>query len=95
MNKVLPEIYTSANCECNTDRGTVHHFLFDCTLHNEQRTKLFHNIEKIFMKNDIPAKNSFIDLQVLLGQASHLPQAARSQINTSVANFVRATEVNI
>ena len=52
---------------------------------------LLDNIETVFIKNNVPTNNRFIDMQVLLGQPAHLTQLTIAQLQALVANFVQAT----
>ena len=95
MNRILPQFYTTPNCSCELSRATIEHFLFECKLHNAHRTLLFDSIELIFIKNNVPAYNRFINMQVLLGHPSHLPQSVVAQLQAPVVNFILATGADI
>ena len=94
MNRILPEIYTSPNCDCGQKLGTVEHFLTECILFKDMRVELYDKIERIFQKNNTPTHKRIINKYVLLGQSS-LPQKIAIQIHIAVASFIRATGVDI
>ena len=94
MNRILPEIYTSPNCDCGQKLGTVEHFLTECILFKDMRVEFYDKIERIFQKNNTPTHKRIINKYVLLGQSS-LPQKIAIQIHIAVASFIRATGVDI
>ena len=95
MNKIFPLFYPTPDCECDTGRASVQHFIAECPLYKIAREDLLDNIELVFIKNNVPTNNRFINMQVLLGQPAHLTQRTIVQLQALVANFVQATGANI
>ena len=95
MNNIFPLIYPTPDCECDTGRASVQHFIAECPSYKLARAHLLHKIELVFIKNNVPINNRFINIQVLLGQPAHLTEPTIVQLQALVANFVQATGATI
>ena len=81
----------SPNCLCGKDRGTIAHFLFNCSLDHKAREVMVHSIELGYIRTNTPAYFRRLDAQTLLGANTHLCSDMRNIITSAVQVFLAST----
>ena len=94
MNKIMPTIYDTPNCDCGMERATIEHYLIRCPSHKLHRNTLLHKLEYFFLK--FSTRTNFVmSLQILLGKTSDFNWEVTTQLRSAVADYIRATETDI
>jgi ribonuclease HI len=91
MNKLYPQQYPSPQCECGEGTGDRHHYLLDCSFHNNERELMMNTIDAGFHKLKTPTHLRSITLQQLLGPNLDLQQDTRKMISKAVSTFLLST----
>ncbi len=85
------KLVESPNCICGKDRGTIAHFLFNCSLDHMAREVMIHSIELGYIRTNTPAYFRRLDVQTLLGANTHLCSNMRDIIASAVQVFLAST----
>ena len=92
MNQMYPEANPSPSCECQSDTGTVEHFLQSCPTHNNARTTMMNNIESGFRKLELDPAHTSTNSKTLLGLNEDLPPEMQAIIASSLSTFLKTTK---
>ena len=94
MHRIMPQFYTSPNCACDSERGTIEHYLLRCPLHTEARKDLLHEFESVCLNNSA-RRNWDLKLETILSCHSDLSNDSNSRLRQAVVRYIRTTAISI
>ncbi len=96
LHRILPEICDSPLCPCGETPETTDHYLLYCTNHDTSRLHMCSNIYIAYARDDIPTYERDFSIHTLLGtNQGRFTKDVRKSINSSIVQFIEATEVSI
>ena len=81
------------NCDCGTGREDEEHVLLICPKYNEQRNRMFEEIDESFKKNNTRLDRRSIDINTLLNPEART--VVEGQTRAAVLKFIFSAQIQL